>query len=83
MTSIIGERESKVTQALQTMGMLRSAYWLSWLTWEILLSLVIALIAMAFGAAVQIDFFLKNAFGAAQGHLKCTGLSSSAQGTTS
>jgi hypothetical protein len=63
MTSVIGERETKVTQALQTMGMMRSAYWLSWLTWEILLAFVIVLIAIAFGAACQINFFLKNAFG--------------------
>lgn len=63
MTSVIGERETKVTQALQTMGMMRSAYWLSWITWEILLSFVIVLIAMAFGATCQINFFLKNAFG--------------------
>ena len=63
MTSVIGERETKVTQALQTMGMMRSAYWLSWITWEVLLSFFIVMIAMAFGAAVQINFFLKNAFG--------------------
>ena len=63
MTSVIGERETKVTQALQTMGMMRSAYWLSWITWETLLSFVITMITIAFGAACQINFFLKNAFG--------------------
>jgi hypothetical protein len=63
MTSVIGERESKVTQALQTMGMMRSAYWLSWISWEVMLSFLVVLIAIAFGAACQINFFIKNAFG--------------------
>lgn len=60
MTSVIGERETKVTQALETMGMMRSAYWMSWITWEILLSFFIVMIAIAFGAACQINFFIKN-----------------------
>lgn len=63
MTALIGERESKVTQALTTIGMLRSSYWLSWIVWEIVLAVFVTLISMAFGAAVQIDFFLKNSFG--------------------
>eukprot|EP00892_Ulva_mutabilis_P002376 jgi/Ulvmu1/12139/UM085_0003.1 len=63
MTALIGERETKVTQALTTIGMMRSSYWLSWVVWEVLLAFVVALISMAFGAAVQIDFFLKNNFG--------------------
>lgn len=63
MTGLIGERETKVTQALTTIGMMRSSYWLSWMVWEVLLAFFVTLISMAFGAICQIDFFLKNSFG--------------------
>lgn len=63
MTGLIGERETKVTQALTTIGMMRSSYWLSWIVWEILLAFFVTLISIAFGAICQIDFFLKNNFG--------------------
>ena len=63
MTGILMEREAKITQSLFTMGMLRSAYWLSWIAWETIMSLVVTLITIAFGAIVQLDFFLKNSFG--------------------
>jgi hypothetical protein len=63
MLSIISEREAKITQALYTMGMMRSAYWLSWITWEAIQGLVVTLCTIAFGAAIQLDFFLKNSFG--------------------
>jgi uncharacterized membrane protein YhaH (DUF805 family) len=63
MTAILSERETKVTQALYTMGMMRSAYWWSWITWEAVMALVLSLIAIAFGSAIQIDFFLNNSFG--------------------
>ena len=63
MTGILMEREAKITQSLFTMGMLRSAYWLSWIAWETTMSLIVTLITIAFGAIVQLDFFLKNSFG--------------------
>lgn len=62
MTGLIGERETKVTQSLVTVGMMRSAYWLSWMVWEIMLAFVVTLLSIAFGAICQIDFFLKNDF---------------------
>ena len=63
MTGIIGERENKITQSLSTMGMLRSAYWLSWITWESCFAFIITWVTIAFGAAVQLDFFLDNSVG--------------------
>lgn len=63
MTGIVGERESRITQALSTMGMTRSAYWLSWITWEAFMSFIVAWVTVGFGAAVQLDFFLENSVG--------------------
>lgn len=63
MTGIIGERETRITQSLYTMGMLRSAYWLSWITWEAAYSFLITWVTIGFGAMVQLDFFLQNSVG--------------------
>ena len=63
MTGIISERENKITRALYTMGMMRSAYWMSWIVWEAAFSFLITWITIAFGAAIQLDFFLKNSVG--------------------
>lgn len=57
------ERETKIAQSLFTMGMLRSAYWLSWIAWEVIMSLIVTWVAIAFGAIVQLDFFLDNSVG--------------------
>lgn len=63
MTGIVTERENKLTQAMTGMGMLQSAHWLSWATWELSMVIIISLTTVAAGAAFQIDFFLDNAFG--------------------
>lgn len=44
------------------MGLYDSAYWLSWLTWEALLTLIAALFTVLFGMMFQFDFFLHNGF---------------------
>lgn len=37
------------SQAMSIMGLYESAYWLSWLTWEALLTLISALFTVLFG----------------------------------
>ncbi|KAL9284230.1 ABC transporter A family member 9 [Arabidopsis thaliana] len=44
------------------MGVYDSAYWLSWLTWEGILTLVSSLFLVLFGMIFRFDFFLKNSF---------------------
>lgn len=56
------EKELGLRQALRTMGMLDSAFWLSWLAVEVVAGVLFTLILIGFGAAFQFDFFLKNAF---------------------
>ena len=48
------EREAKLRQALETTGMLRSAYWASWMTFEIIMDLESTLLLCALGAAWQV-----------------------------
>jgi hypothetical protein len=63
LSGVVTERETKIVQSLHTMGMYRSAYWLSWIVWESMFTLLVTLLTIAFGAAVQIDFFRKNSVG--------------------
>ena len=44
------------------MGLYDSAYWLSWLTWEGILTLVSSIFIIFFGMMFQFDFFLNNSF---------------------
>jgi hypothetical protein len=44
------------------MGLYDSAYWLSWLTWEGILTVLSSLFTVLFGMLFQFDFFLKNSF---------------------
>lgn len=44
------------------MGVFDTAYWLSWLTWEGVLTAISALLTVLFGMMFQFDFFLKNNF---------------------
>lgn len=44
------------------MGVFDTAYWLSWLTWEGILTAISALLTVLFGMMFQFDFFLKNSF---------------------
>lgn len=44
------------------MGVFDTAYWLSWLTWEGILTAISALLTVLFGMMFQFDFFLKNNF---------------------
>ena len=37
IAAVVAEREQRLRQALRTMGMLDSAFWLSWAAWELAL----------------------------------------------
>lgn len=63
ITAIVQERELKLRQAMRTMGMLDSAFWLSWASYEIVMGTVTALLLAGFGAMWQFDLFLRNSFG--------------------
>lgn len=62
LSSIVSERERGLRQALTTGGMLDSAFWLSWMTVEALISVVFSLLIIAFGAMFNFAFFLDNSF---------------------
>lgn len=62
LASIVAEREKGLRQALRTTGMLDSAFWLSWTASELVIGLLNTLLLIAFGAAFQFRFFLRNSF---------------------
>ena len=57
ITAVAHEREEKLRQALETTGMLRSAYWASWMTFETVMGLETTLLLCALGAAWQVRSF--------------------------
>ncbi|XP_057868704.2 ABC transporter A family member 11 [Cryptomeria japonica] len=60
--SILAEKELKLRQAMSIMGLYDSVYWLTWLTWEGLLTLLSAILLIIFGMIFQFYFFLNNSF---------------------
>lgn len=62
MSALVGEKELKLRQAMNVMGLYDSAYWLSWLTWEAVVTILSSLLIVLFGMMFQFDFFLKNSF---------------------
>eukprot|EP00253_Pinus_taeda_P023624 PITA_23624 len=60
--SVVAEKELKLRQAMSIMGLYNSAYWLTWLTWEGILTFVSAILMVLFGMMFRFDFFLKNSF---------------------
>ncbi|KAJ0248825.1 hypothetical protein HA466_0158690 [Hirschfeldia incana] len=60
--SLATEKELKLRQAMTMMGVYDTAYWLSWLIWEGILTFVSSLFLVLFGMMFQFDFFLKNSF---------------------
>ena len=61
--AIVGEKESGLRQALRTMGMRDSAYWLSWLFFDAAMALATSLVLVASGAAMRFPMFVNNDFG--------------------
>ncbi|MED6193393.1 ATP-binding cassette sub- A member 2 [Stylosanthes scabra] len=62
MTSLVTEKELKLRQAMTMMGLYDSAYWLSWLIWETVITFLSSLLVVLFGMMFQFRFFLKNNF---------------------
>ncbi|KAL5544418.1 hypothetical protein UlMin_008202 [Ulmus minor] len=62
ISSLVTEKELKLRQAMTMMGLYDSAYWLSWLTWEGILTLLSSIFIIFFGMMFQFDFFLNNSF---------------------
>ncbi|BBN17980.1 ABC-2 type transport system permease protein [Marchantia polymorpha subsp. ruderalis] len=62
MSNLVGEKENKLRQAMSTMGLMNSAYWLTWLLWELLLGIISSVLLVLFGMAFQFYFFLNNDF---------------------
>ncbi|CAN6924227.1 unnamed protein product [Brassica oleracea] len=60
--SLATEKELKLRQAMTVMGVYDTAYWLSWLIWEGILTFVSSLLLVLFGMMFQFNFFLKNSF---------------------
>ena len=44
------------------MGLYDSAYWLSWLTWEGILTVLSSILMVVFGMLFRFDIFVKNSF---------------------
>lgn len=47
---------------MNVMGLYDCAYWLSWLTWEAVVTLLSSLLIVLFGMMFQFRFFLDNSF---------------------
>ncbi|KAL2515977.1 ABC transporter A family member 2 [Forsythia ovata] len=62
IAALITEKELKLRQAMTIMGLYDTAYWLSWLTWEGISTLLSSLFTVLFGMMFQYDFFLRNSF---------------------
>ncbi|KAL8465010.1 hypothetical protein ACS0TY_034479 [Phlomoides rotata] len=62
ISALITEKELKLRQAMEMMGLYDTAYWLSWFTWEGILTLISSLLTVLFGMMFQFDFFLNNSF---------------------
>jgi len=62
IAAVVAEREQRLRQALRTMGMLDSAFWLSWAAWELILSALTAVLLAAFGAMWQFRLYKENDF---------------------
>jgi len=61
--SVVNERETKLRQAMEGMGLRRSVFWLTWLLYEVFMILVSSLFLVLCGAIFQFNLFLKNSFG--------------------
>ncbi|XP_058772824.1 ABC transporter A family member 2-like [Vicia villosa] len=62
ISSLVTEKELKLRQAMTVMGLYDTAYWLSWLTWEAVVTVISSIIIVLSGMMFQLDLFLKNNF---------------------
>lgn len=47
---------------MNIMGLYDSAYWLSWLAWEVIMTLLVSLFTMIAGLCFRFSFFTRNNF---------------------
>ena len=59
---MVSEREKGLRQAMTVSGLLDSAFWVSWIFIELIISTLFSLLLMAFGSMFQFAFFLNNSF---------------------
>lgn len=62
LSNVVMEREQGLRQSLSTMGMLDSAYYVSWALWELLMSLASTLVIMVSGYIFQFKIMKDNNF---------------------
>ncbi|KAG5537222.1 hypothetical protein RHGRI_024610 [Rhododendron griersonianum] len=62
ISSLVTEKELKLRQAMTTMCLYDTAYWLSWLTWEATFALLLSLITVLCGRMFRLPLFLGNSF---------------------
>jgi ABC-type multidrug transport system ATPase subunit len=60
--SVVLERETKLRQAMEGMGLRRITFWCTWLLFELAMIFVSSLLLILFGVILQFDLFLKNSF---------------------
>jgi hypothetical protein len=60
MNEVVMERELKLRQALQAMGLHDTAYWLSWHMYQSGMALLFGFFIWVFGMIFQLRMFLKN-----------------------
>lgn len=63
IATVVMEKEMGLRQAMRTMGLRDSAYWLSWASWEFTLAFFTGHIIAIIGLILQFDLFLKNNYG--------------------
>uniref|UniRef100_A0A803M190 ABC transporter domain-containing protein n=1 Tax=Chenopodium quinoa TaxID=63459 RepID=A0A803M190_CHEQI len=62
LSNLIIEKEQKLRQAMNIMGLYDTAYWLSWLAWEIIMTFLVSLFTMLIGLRFRFRFFTRNNF---------------------
>jgi hypothetical protein len=60
MNEVVMERELKLRQALQAMGLHDTAYWLSWHMYQSGMALLFGFFIWVFGMIFQLKMFHKN-----------------------
>ncbi|KAF5196994.1 Abc transporter a family member [Thalictrum thalictroides] len=62
INALVLEKQLKLRQAMSIMGLYQTSYWLSWLAWESLVTLLSALTSVIFGRILRLSLFSKNNF---------------------
>ncbi|KAH9249876.1 hypothetical protein BASA81_012367 [Batrachochytrium salamandrivorans] len=60
LTSVVSEKENHLVEAMRQMGLLNSAYWMSWILSATITNSIMVLLLVAFGNIFQFELFLKS-----------------------